>query len=439
MTTRTTIGIHIFRRDLRLADNFAVSQLATHVDRIVGVFILNDQQIKPKKNPYFSIAAFKFMLESLVALQDLAPICILHGDDEHIVTQLIRQIRPTHISFTPDYTPFAKKRDARIRQLCATHSVTCLMPEEDIALHAPGKLKAYKVFTPYYRQAARLRVRQPIRLTTAIRNKFYKPSGLRTVNCRAMIGECTTQLRRQGTDPALVQHGGHEQAARLLRQFATRATAYKRARDYMAADQTSHLSAHLKFGTISPATVWHAVPVEMFRRQLHWRDFYLQMVHYFPTVLGQNFRHRVAWRNNKAHFMAWCAGRTGVAIVDAAMHQLNKSAWIHNRARMIVAAYLTKILHIDWRWGERYFASRLVDYDPANNNGGWQWSAGTGADAQPYFRIFNPETQRATYDADFEYCRRWLPAAYLAEIQSGKIVPIVDYKREREIALRLIK
>ena len=146
--------------------------------------------------------------------------------------------------------------------------------------------------------------------------------------------------------------------------------------------------------------------------ELIWRDFYLQILHYFPHVLGNNFRSKydaVVWRDDKAEFAAWCAGQTGYPIVDAAMRQMNETGWMHNRARMIVASFLVKDLLIDWRWGEKYFMQRLVDGDPAANNGGWQWSAGTGTDAAPYFRIFNPISQGKKFDPDGAYIHRWVP------------------------------
>jgi deoxyribodipyrimidine photo-lyase len=168
----------------------------------------------------------------------------------------------------------------------------------------------------------------------------------------------------------------------------------------------------------------------MFRKQLYWRDFYMQIGYHFPKVYGNNFKNNIKWINNEKHFDKWCKGKTGYDIVDACMNQLNKSGFMHNRGRMIVASFLTKILHIDWRWGERYFATRLTDYDPANNNGGWQWSAGTGVDAQPYFRIFNPYTQAEKFDPDGAYRKKWLSRGHIDEI--------VDYSKEREKALTLI-
>ena len=198
----------------------------------------------------------------------------------------------------------------------------------------------------------------------------------------------------------------------------------------MLIGENSRLSPHLKFGTVSAREVYHACKNTEFRKQLYWRDFYMQIGYHFPKVYGHNFRHTVKWSNNSTHFKKWCAGETGFDIVDACMAQLNKSGYMHNRGRMIVASFLTKILHIDWRLGEQYFASRLTDYDPANNNGGWQWSAGTGCDAQPYYRIFNPYTQAAKFDPDGKYVKKWLSRPPTKEI--------VDYDKERVYALKLI-
>jgi deoxyribodipyrimidine photo-lyase len=163
----------------------------------------------------------------------------------------------------------------------------------------------------------------------------------------------------------------------------------------------------------------------------------MQIAYHFPNVFGNNFKHVIKWENNVSYFKKWCNGETGYPIVDACMKHMNETGFMPNRGRMIVASFLTKILHIDWRWGEQYFATRLTDYDPANNNGGWQWSAGTGVDAQPYFRIFNPFTQADKYDSDFIYRDRWLSNNWRDDAVSKKY--IVDYDVERVRALKLIK
>jgi len=213
-------------------------------------------------------------------------------------------------------------------------------------------------------------------------------------------------------------------------------TDYSKTRDYPVLDKTTRLSAYIKFGCVSIREVYYNYKnVKELQRELLWREFYANILYYFPHVLGNAFKEQydnVKWTNNKEWFKRWCQGKTGYAMVDAGMAQLNKTGWMHNRLRMITAMFLTKDLLIDWRWGEKYFATKLVDYDPASNNGGWQWSASTGTDSQPYFRIFNPDLQLKRYDKDYEYIRTWIPA-FETEPK------MVDHKERSAIAIREFK
>ena len=230
---------------------------------------------------------------------------------------------------------------------------------------------------------------------------------------------------------ALVQQGGRDAGLACLRSFQKRITSYKTTRNLLTSE-TSRLSPHLKFGTLSIREVYYECDVAYFRRELYWRDFFMQVSYHFPEVFKHNYRYKIRWSNNKEHLLAWQRGETGYNIVDAAMVQLNTTGFMHNRARMIVASFLTKILHIDWRLGEHYFATRLTDYDPSSNNGNWGWVAGVGVDAQPYYRIFNPYIQQKKFDPKGEYVKRWLG-------DRKPIESIVDYEKERKRALTLIQ
>jgi deoxyribodipyrimidine photo-lyase len=198
-------------------------------------------------------------------------------------------------------------------------------------------------------------------------------------------------------------------------------------------DRTTKLSAYIKFGCVSIREVYDKLKKnKSVIRELFWREFYANILYNFPHVLGKAFKTRynkIKWTNNKHWFDLWCQGKTGFPLVDAGMLQLNKTGWMHNRVRMVVAMFLTKDLLIDWRWGEKYFATKLIDYDPASNNGGWQWSASTGTDSQPYFRIFNPDTQLKKYDKNYEYVKRWNP-------DWATKTPIVDHKIRSKIAIK---
>ena len=210
--------------------------------------------------------------------------------------------------------------------------------------------------------------------------------------------------------------GGRKEALHLLKNIAHLKN-YKEIRNFPALAGTTHLSAHNKFGTVSIREVYQTI-VKCFGKthtlinELYWRDFFTHILYHFPHVLGEAFHKKyndIRWENNKNFFKKWCLGMTGFPIVDAGMRELNQTGYMHNRVRMIVASFLVKDLHIDWRWGEKYFAQQLIDYDPAVNNGNWQWAASTGCDAQPYFRIFNPWRQQVQYDPDCVYIKKWLP------------------------------
>ncbi|PIF02569.1 MAG: hypothetical protein CR987_01145 [Draconibacterium sp.] len=214
---------------------------------------------------------------------------------------------------------------------------------------------------------------------------------------------------------------------------------YEAVRDIPAMNKTSHLSPHLRFGTVSVRqVVKKALHYQPFLNELIWREFFMQILYHFPEVVNANFRRKydgVKWRNNEKEFEKWKNGETGYPMVDAGMRELNTTGYMHNRVRMITAGFLCKHLLIDWRWGEAYFAEKLLDYELASNNGNWQWAAGTGCDAAPYFRVFNPTTQLKKFDNDFIYVKKWLP-----ELESLQYpLPIVDHKMARERAITTYK
>jgi deoxyribodipyrimidine photo-lyase len=216
-------------------------------------------------------------------------------------------------------------------------------------------------------------------------------------------------------------HGGRPNAQAQLGGLSLKG--YKEKRDYPSIDATSILSAHLKFGTLSIREVFHHIQrlqgdTDMFISELLWRDFFYHIAYTYPYVFGSAFKkkfNKLPWKNDHALFKAWCSGQTGFPIVDAGMRELNATGYMHNRVRMITASFLIKNLHIDWKWGEKYFAQKLIDYDPCVNNGNWQWAASTGCDAQPYFRIFNPWSQQKRFDEETTYIKKWVPE--LAEIE----------------------
>ena len=406
--------LFIFRRDLRLQDNTGLIAALKVSRSVVPAFVFDTQQTNKKKNDYFSLAAFQFMCSSLVELDAVLKKCgsrlyFFIGHPTDVVTTLIRKDGIDAVFLNNDYTPFSRRRDAGIASVCEKNNITffghndiALSPIQDIVTKQGG---VYSVFTPFKNNATSFLV------SKVKRNNFshYFSGRLKTkhvgVKKIPWVGQKNNQMFRAGRVAGL----------QLLRNDEYLKN-YTKDRDFPAKIGTSHLSVHHKFGTISiRETYWRAMNfsgnTEQFLSQLYWRDFYYYIAYHFPHVFGKPFLswgEEIQWINNKKDFRAWCSGKTGVPIVDAGMRELNKTGWMHNRVRMIVASYLTKNLLIDWRWGEKYFARHLVDYDPAQNNGGWQWSASTGADPRP-LRIFNPYLQAKRYDPAAVYIKRWVP------------------------------
>jgi deoxyribodipyrimidine photo-lyase len=474
--------IHWFRRDLRLYDNTALAAAAEESGGdVIPLFVLDPRLLDPQGR-FTGVARVRFMLEALrdldASLRDQGSALLLRrGDPCEEVPRLVRESGAAAVSWNRDYTPYATRRDHAMRQAleelgCPTRQAKdAVIWETDEILTKGGT--PYTVYTPYARQWRQRTAEQPptLRDTPHLRRPAADlPPGEPIPTLESLDLHTEQQAIR----------GGEQHARQMLADFTDlrrnhTIAGYHTDRDVLALPATSRLSAHLHMGTISPRACLQAAHeveqrhsdaaegVQSWVGELAWRDFYVQILAHFPHVLRGAFRQEydaLAWDNNPELFAAWCAGRTGYPIVDAAMRQLQQEAWMHNRARMIVASFLTKDLLIDWRWGERYFMQRLVDGDPAANNGGWQWAAGTGTDAQPYFRIFNPTSQGRKFDAQGAYVRQYVPelarvperfihepwkmsAAQQEEagLQLGRDYPrpIVDHKEMRQRALALYK
>ncbi len=408
-----TLGIHIFRRDLRLEDNTALNALAREVDTILPVFIFDKRQVN--EHPYRSVPGLQMMCESLGDLDRTlaehgAALYIESGVAEEVVEKLIKTHTPHALSFNKDYTPFSVDRDERITKVCETHGVK-VIAEHDVTLYAPGTVltkdgKPHSVYT-HYRVATEV-LPLPAVHRLAASAVFARREG----------GESLTEyIARLVPHPAgLRVKGGRTVAKDMLRALSHNKT-YAKERDFPAINATSLLSAHIKFGTLSIREIYvyaktHMPHPDVFLRELLWHDFFTTVAALTPHVYTGAYRKefdKLKWDNNKEMFERWKEGKTGFPIVDAGMRELLMTGYMHNRVRMIVASFLIKDLHIDWRWGEKYFAERLTDYDPAVNNGNWQWVAGTGCDASPWFRIFNPWLQQKKFDAEGVYIKKWVP------------------------------
>lgn len=408
-------SIFIFHRDLRVDDNIALDASCRLSDVIIPCFIFDENQIS-SKNKFRSDNAVQFMLDSLVDLNKQimkrhGKLYIFYGKYEDIIKHLINQCKVDAVFQSRDYTAYSKLRDDRTSMLCEKADVKFeqfagLLLTEPEAVKKSDK-KPYTIFTPFFKMASKLKVDLPKKVSP--QNLFYGK-----IKGEILLQNVAKKILKKRNKNTFV--GGRTEGLKILRQI-NKFENYDRVRDFPALDATTKLSAHHKFGTISIRESYHAISNSMGRhhsliRQLYWRDFFTHIAFNFPRIFGHAFHEKydqIRWQNDKAKFKAWCTGTTGFPIIDAGIRQLNATGFMHNRLRMIVASFLVKDLHIDWRLGEKYFATKLVDYDPCVNNGNWQWAASTGCDATPYFRVFNPWIQQKKFDPACEYIKKWVP------------------------------
>ena len=466
------------RRELRVSDNAALSAACEQAEQVVPLFVF-DPDILGREDT--GAARVAFLIDALKVLDaNLQKIggrlIIRNGKVPEQIVKAVKEFGADAVFHQREYEPFGVKRDEAVAEALKKRG-TAIETFPGLSLFEPPEIMTktgtpYTVFGPYKREW------------------FSRPAdGLKPVPAHVPVpadaqsdGLPSLEKLKFGTAQTF-ECGGEDRAQALLAEFlATKIKAYDGARDTLSVDGTSLLSRHLHLGTLSARFVVDAVrragldqPSEnaaddeqkgehraepghsTFLTEIAWHDFYLQILHYFPYVTEGAFRPQfdaLEWENDETLFEAWKTGRTGYPIIDAAMRQLNAVAWMHNRGRMLVASFLTKDLLIDWRWGEKYFMQQLVDGDQAANNGGWQWAAGTGTDAQPYFRIFNPTTQGEKFDPDGAYVKRWIPELSrvpakfihapwkLSEAERTLVCPdypqrVVDHAVQRERALAM--
>jgi len=407
------ISLFIFRRDLRLNDNTGLISALANSKNVIPCFIFDPRQIQ-ERNTYRSLHALQFMLESLEDLQQQLKsnngrLFFFYGQPEEIITLLSQEFSLDAVHVNHDYTPFSTLRDATMEDTCKKLGIK-FFSHRDLLLHEPeeilnGSKKPYHVFTPYYNNWRA----QPFRtIHHTTKNNYHQTPSMH---------EYTKDYWRllPNKNQQNVPTGGRAAATKLLKKL-NHLKNYPVTRDTPAI-ATTELAAHIKFGTYSIREIYNHIqqqvphPEELIR-QLCWRDFYTMIAWHYPHVFGHSFHQEhdaMTWSTNKEHFQRWCNGMTGFPLVDAGMRQMNTTGSMHNRVRMIVASFLVKDLHIHWLWGENYFARTLIDYDPAVNNGNWQWIASTGCAAQPYFRIMNPWRQQKEHDPEAIYIKEWVP------------------------------
>jgi len=458
-----TLGIHWFRNDLRLRDNTALAELSRAVDTLLPVFVLDDRLLSSSRT---GAPRVRFLLGCLEALaRDLRSrghaLVVRRGDPARVVPELVASTGASVLSFNRDTTPYARRRDRAVRDAVEARGARVIACKDRVIFEA-GEVRtragrSFAVYSPY-RRAWHRRLREDPPVVAP------EPALPRAVLGVGSQGIPSAEVLGFGGDATRIPPPGELAAhARLDGFLRAGLRSYAEARDLPALDGTSRLSPYLRFGAISVRACLEAAldaaaadptlgtGAGKWIDELVWREFYAAILEAEPRVLVESHRpqyDRLPWRRDPAWFEAWCRGRTGYPIVDAGMRQLLETGWMHNRVRMLAASFLTKDLLIDWRLGERWFLKRLVDGDPASNNGGWQWSASTGTDSVPYFRIFNPVTQARRCDPDGAYVRRFLPE--LRDLPAplvhepwkdpararGYPAPIVDHGARRAVALQ---
>jgi len=460
------IAIHWHRRDLRIQDNPGLFHAAARGLRIVPVFIRSNWK---KHHAWTGAIRQQFLcgcLESLARnLETIGGrLVIRHGDAAAELRSLIIETGAVALHFHRDPDPFGRDTERRVEAMCRELGVDCVA-HDDVALHRPDEVLTqgglpYKVYTPYSRNWLNLAKPAPI----------GKPANLRTpASLKSLPLPTLSDWGLKTPSASILAPGERAAHQRLKNAIDGIIQAYDRTRDTPSADGTSRLSQDLRFGLLSIRTVYAAAMkarasanaagragIDVFIKELAWREFYFAILHHFPNVLDEEFNsdwRGLPWDEPGARFELWKEGRTGFPIVDAGMRQLRETGFMHNRLRMITAMFLTKDLHHDWKLGESWFMRHLTDGEIASNNGGWQWSAGTGADAAPYFRIQNPWSQSARHDPQGTYIRRWMPE--LATVRDARLLhtppedgrpiapdyplPCLDHKTERDRTLAIFK
>ncbi len=466
------------RRDLRLRDNVALERAARTCERVVCAFVLDPALLRGDE---IGAPIVQFFFDALADLRTQlrdhgSDLALLEGDFARELASLAARVHATHLFYNLDYEPGALARDASVRAALEKHRLVVESSTDHVYYAADENLKAdgapYTVFTPFKRRWLERLARDPRPPAGSLRAVARKLARATDIGAVRELPKPEDFGRASSTH---FPKGGESRATAILRSFTDSPIAdYAQARNFPERPGTSHLSPHLRAGTIGIRTCVQAaidarahakgdraLGIDTWLSELIWRDFYMQILANYPHVAHEPFvaaAKKLKWLEADTEWRAWCDGRTGYPIVDAAMTQLNTYGWMHNRLRMIVASFLTKDLLVDYRRGERYFAQHLADYDLAANNGGWQWASSTGTDAAPYFRVFNPVLQSKKFDPDGAFIRSMLPA--LAKLPASAVhepwtlsplesealgfrlgrdypAPIVDHSMARDRALKM--
>lgn len=428
---RETINIFIFRRDLRLEDNLALNKLIEKDQdtKILYLFIFNTLQIDPKVNKYYSKNCVEFMVQSLNDLNNNLndSLHYFHGKDIEILNRLLKIFTINNIAFNEDYTPFAIKRDTELKLWCEEKNIDFITAQDYTIF--PQKYiitnenKPYEVFTPFYNKCLTQILNIPNCIT--IKNKIppYKNKHL------TGLVKNIDKYYNNDTNYSLLLKGGRENALIIIKNKVNKGEFinYEKNRNFPSINKTTRLSPYIKFGCISIREIYHSIKKRYgvkhgLIRELFWREFYSNITFSFPKILqgqldpvygiNEAFKtkfNKILWNYDEKKWIALISAKTGYPLVDAGIKQLLTTGWCHNRCRMVIASFASKDLHLPPNDFEKWFATKLIDYDPSSNSGGVQWSYSIGCDSQPYFRIFNPLLQGLTYDKDCKYIKYWIP------------------------------
>jgi deoxyribodipyrimidine photo-lyase len=393
------------RRDLRIEDNAGLYKALSKGTAVVPLFIFDNKILDqlPKNDQriiFIHQEIFRLKKEYRKLGSDLR---VEYGDPAELIPSLAKELNASNVFTNRDYEPYARKRDLDIFEALKNSDVTFIGAKDHVIFEKDEVLKndggPYTVFTPYSRKWKD--TLNDSSLQSYPTEKFFASLA------QFQQSDCISLEQMGFSSEQHVSFPAKEFPVQIIKDYTQK-------RDFPALSSTSMLGLHLRFGTISiRALAREAVKSnETFLNELIWRDFYQMIIHHFPHSAKDAFREkydRIPWEHNEVHYQAWCEGKTGYPLVDAGMRELNATGFMHNRVRMVVASFLSKHLLLDWRLGEVYFAEKLLDYDQASNVGGWQWAAGCGCDAAPYFRVFNPQSQQEKFDKDFVYIRKWVP------------------------------
>ena len=425
------ITLFWFRRDLRIEDNCGLFHALNGKNKVLPIFIFDKKILKklPKQDARLEMILMSLNNIDLAMKTKRCSVGRFHGTPKTIFPELIKKWRVEKVICNEDYEPYATNRDAEIHRLLEKEGVAFEMYKDQVIFAKDEIVKKdgspYKVYTPFSRKWL----------------ERFEENALKTYPSETLLGNLTLNvslpkinLADLGFDKSIIVEPKYSFDNKVIDE-------YEETRNFPSLDSTSRLGSYLRFGIVSVRTLVQKAASRsnnIFLKELIWREFFMQILWHFPHTSHKSFKpqyDKIEWLNNPADFEKWCKGDTGYPLVDAGMRQLNQTGFMHNRVRMLVGSFLCKHLLIDWRWGEAYFAEKLLDYEMSSNVGNWQWVAGCGVDAAPYFRIFNPSEQVKKFDKELRYIQKWVPNFQEIDYPA----PMIDHKKARERCLMVYK